>query len=285
MEKPTEANKHESLENLSVGSETPRAVQRSTRHPLEEPRAVRVHRFRLSIFALCLLIVLSEAMPPSRSFRDALRCLFANRMLELLVGVIGVFLMLVDVVGTERLQSIDRVFLRAVGGQSNTLFLRGAFTRIAAYYRAYIGPGFWYERDLLFSWFALLFFVRFLDITDAFWLLLAKTTKPSRGDILWVTCVVLWVGMGLHTLCRFPRRLHNPRRVHWIIGHIGFGLMIASMLPWTILRLTFYFWCYLIYAPLDLIATVSSRLHLQGSLKIVGGALAITALIISHLRG
>lgn len=284
MAKPHKSRKSRSRETCAVSGRYRQGAQKVGKHPLDEPSEIRAHRFSLSLVASLLLTVLLATEPHAGSLRGVLGALVRNRKLELILGVVGVLLMLVDVVGTERLRVIDRWFLKMFGNQSNRLFLRGGFKRIAAYYRAYIGPGFWYERDVLFSWLILLNFVGYFGLKESFWLLVLKTAHPDAKDILWVTWWVLWAALGFHTLCRIPRRVANPGRVHWTLGHIGFSLLILSTLPWAICKLTFYFWCYLVYAPLDLIATLSAKLNLQGSLKIVGGALAVTALVISYLR-
>ena len=73
--------------------------------------------------------------------------------------------------------------------------------------------------------------------------------------------------------------------IHWVVGHTGFALMVLTMIPWALARLGLYFWCYLLYAPLDVIARISARLRLEGSLKIVGAIFILTGLIIAYYRG
>lgn len=267
-----------------VGPEVPPA-RNLAKHPLDEPPEASKHKFALMLPAICLLVLAIATLSPCDGTRDILAPLLRNRQLEMFLGIIGIILMTVDVVGPARMRALDRAFFAAFAGQSTKVFLCGAIRRIGAYFRAYIGPGFLYERDLLLSWGTLLALVDCFHVRDSFSLLVMGTTAPTWKDALWSAFILLWAGMGFHTLCRLPRRLAKPRRIHWAVGQVGFALMIVTMVPWVFVRVTIYLWCYVLYAPLDLIAVVCERLHLEGSLKILGATLALAALILAYLRG
>ena len=169
-------------------------------HPLAEAADVAKHRFGLLLPASCLFCIVIRAISSSDGLRKGVASLVLSRKLELILAMIGTILTLVDVVGPQRMRAVETVFFRTFARQSFDLFIRGAFRRIGAYFRAYIGPEFLYERDLLFSAAVLIASLRWLDMDDSLWLLTMGTTRPTRGDSLGAVLIVLWVGMGLHTL-------------------------------------------------------------------------------------
>jgi hypothetical protein len=121
-----------------------------TEHPLAESSETTKYKLFLPVpplflfFALYYWLITSEA-----PIRD-LFALYRRRGLELTFGVLGTLLVLTDVIGAERLRKVDQLIYQTMRNGARNIYLQGIFRRARAYLTVYKGPGFWYERDVLF---------------------------------------------------------------------------------------------------------------------------------------
>ena len=228
--------------------------------------------FPIAILGLILL------KPESTNPIDDLRILFATKGFPLLLGGVGTILTLIDVLGRKRLEKIDNFLLETIGGRSRKIFLLGGFKRVIDYYRAYTGPGFFYERDVCFS------FIFLMAVLDLFGF------KSHRNFLTFDKILsVIIAALLTHSFYRLfvrPDIFPKPTpSIYKKFGRaIGFILMVLFTLPWTIFRLFLYLWAYFIYLPVDLLSSISSKLKFEGYLKVVGGGLIILSIILSYTK-
>ena len=242
-----------------------------SKHPLAESQEKIKYKLLLFPVPIILLGFLSRWLVASATPVDDLVRLYKHRGVELGLGILGTILVLSDVVGTARMKKLDHLIYKTLTSGVRKIFLVGAIERARSYLKAYKGPGFWYERDVFISVVILYSILR----------LFGWNIFQGRQFLEIILPIAIWA-LGTHSLYRlFVKDTHVLLRFVTASAYI---LMVFSTVPLTLARFLLYLWMYLIYLPFDIVSTLSMRMKIEGYLKIVGGLLLISTLVLVYLR-